>query len=83
MEDNLLLYINFLKGWKEKYILVYDELLYILSEKGGIQEGLIHLQIATMKVHDTVTMEIDSGLTKILLKFRTNKQLTQWIAIIK
>jgi len=50
MEDKLLLYINFLKGWKEKYILIHDELLYILSEKGGMEEGVIHLAIATVKV---------------------------------
>ena len=86
MEGVLYKYKNMMTGWKKRYFILKDNILYYYKNKGEKVKGRIHMLVATLKeVNDKKNkqFEIHSGLTVFKLKAETKELRDQWINTLR
>lgn len=86
MEGNLYKYKNILSGWKKRYFILKDNILYYYKHKGDKVKGRIHLSVATIKEDtdkDKKKFEIHSGITVFHLKAENTKERDSWLSKLR
>ncbi len=86
MEGNLYKYKNLISGWKKRYFVLKDNILYYHKHKGEKVKGRIHLSVATIKeTHDKKNnkFEINSGITAFQLKTDTKEERDVWLTKLR
>ena len=86
MEGHLYKYKNLLSGWKKRYFVLKDNILYYHKNKGEEVKGRIHLSVATIKESSKKKekeFEIHSGITVFFLRAETKQEKDTWVTKLK
>ena len=85
MEGFLLKWVNYVYGWRRRYFILHDGVLYYCSDKGQKSKGVIHLNIAQVVAHskNERRIVIDTGCTEVHLKAQTPEERQKWLAAFR
>ena len=85
MEGFLLKWVNYLFGWRRRYFILHNGVLYYCTDKGQKSKGVIHLDIAQVVPHSKNDRRIiiDTGCTEVHLKAETSEERRKWLAALR
>jgi len=85
MEGFLLKWVNYMYGWRRRYFILHNGVLYYCSDKGQKSKGVIHLNIAQVVAHsrNDRRIVIDTGCTEVHLKAQTAEERRSWLAALR
>lgn len=84
MEGTLMKWTNYMFGYKDRYFVLRNGVLYYYLTKGDKPRGRVHLSIATINLpKDEVKFDIDSGVCIWHLKAGSPQIRDDWIRAIK
>lgn len=85
MEGNLFKWINFIKGWKQRYFSIENHILYYSDEKNDPNKKAIQLKLAKLISDDNnkKCFSISIGKKTIYLKTDTLEETAKWTYFIE
>lgn len=79
MEGTLSLSTGYLTGYKQKYVILHDDVLTICDKKGGDPEGRIHVGVSTINSNpEELKITISNGLEDISFKAASLQDIIDW-----
>lgn len=85
MEGYLLKWVNYVYGWKKRYFVLHNGVVYYCKDKGEKSKGAIHLNVAQVVPHpkNNKRLQIDTGCTVVHLKAETSEECFQWLKSLR
>lgn len=80
VEGYLRKWVNIVHGWKPRYFIIHNGLLFICDHKGGKRKGTVALKISTISTtpEDPLRMIIFTGTNEIHIKAEDAKDMKKW-----
>lgn len=85
MEGFLQKWVNYVYGWRRRYFILHNGVLYYCSDRGQKNKGVIHLDIAQIIPHskNERRLIIDTGCTEVHLKADSPEECRKWLIAMK
>jgi collagen type IV alpha-3-binding protein len=84
MEGTLLKWTNYISGYKERYFVLKNNVLYYYIQKGEKPKGRIHLSLANISSEDdNLRIDIETGITTIAIKAKDKTEKDEWLSNLK
>ena len=85
MEGFLQKWVNYVYGWRRRYFILHNGVLYYCSDRGQKSKGVIHLNIAQVIPHprNGRRLIVDTGCTEVHLKADTPDDCRRWLSALK
>lgn len=85
MEGYLSKWVNYVYGWKKRYFILHNGVVYYCKDKGEKSKGAIHLNVAQVVPHpkNSKRLQIDTGCTVVHLKAETVEECQQWLKALR
>lgn len=84
MEGNLQKWTNYLFGWRERYFVLKNSILYYYLKKGDKPKARVHLGVCQINSPENENkIEIDTGISTIFIKAEDKTQKDQWLKALR